>query len=165
MTALSTRADAAGSEKCSSSMTVRMGASLLVRKRVVASFAGRQQAGKSRASPGLIKSRRRIEPPHRLPATNDRRDEPAGADAMIIKIVIAVVVLLVGAVVASRYLDFNPTIPIFIVLMAGIVLVGLSGGPDGHVGYRGGHGIYFNRDDQWVAGQDSRDHGDDDARP
>ena len=28
---------------------------------------------------------------------------------MIIKVVIAVVVLLVGAVVASNYLDFNPT--------------------------------------------------------
>ena len=84
---------------------------------------------------------------------------------MIIKVVIAVVVLLVGAVVGSSYFDFNPTIPIFVVLMSGIVLVGLSGGPDGHVQYRGGHGIYFNRDDQWVAGQDSRDHSDDDTRP
>jgi hypothetical protein len=83
---------------------------------------------------------------------------------MIIKVVIAVVVLLVGAVVASNYFDFNPTIPIFIILMAG-VLVGLSGGPDGHVQYRGGHGIYFSRDDQWIAGQDSRDHSDDDTRP
>lgn len=77
---------------------------------------------------------------------------------MIIKVVIAVVVLLVGALVGSSCFDFNPTIPIFVVLMSGIVLVGLSGGPDGHVQYRGGHGIYFNRDDQWVAGQDSRDH-------
>ncbi len=33
---------------------------------------------------------------------------------MIIKVVIAVVVLLAGAVVASNYFDFNPTIPIFI---------------------------------------------------
>jgi len=88
---------------------------------------------------------------------------------MIIKVVIAVVVLLVGAVVASNYFDFNPTIPIFIILMSGIVMVGRSGGPDGHVQYRGGHGIYFSRDDQWVAGQDSRDysrdHGDGDTHP
>ena len=49
--------------------------------------------------------------------------------------------------------------------MSGIVLVGLNGGPDGHVQYRGGHGIYFNRDDQWVAGQDSRDHSDGNTRP
>jgi hypothetical protein len=82
---------------------------------------------------------------------------------MIIKVVIAVVVLLVGAVVASNYLDFNPTIPIFIILMSGIVLVGLGGGPNSNVQYRGGHGIYFNRDDQWVAGQDSRDHSRDDS--
>jgi len=88
---------------------------------------------------------------------------------MIIKVVIAVVVLLVGSVVASNYLDFNPTIPIFIILMSGIVLVALNGGQGGHVQYRGGHGIYFNRDDQWVAGQDSRDHsrdhGDGDTHP
>ena len=70
---------------------------------------------------------------------------------MIIKVVIAVVVLLVGAVVASNYFDFNPTIPIFIILMAGIVLVGLSGGPDGHVQYRGGHGIYFSSRGQALA--------------
>ena len=84
---------------------------------------------------------------------------------MIIKVVIAVVVLLVGTVVASNYFDFSPTIPLFIILMSGIVSVGLSGGPNGHVQYRGGHGIYFNREDQWVAGQDSRDDGDDDTRP
>ena len=88
---------------------------------------------------------------------------------MIIKVVIAVVVLLVGTVVASNYFDFSPTIPLFIILMSGIVSVGLSGGPNGHVQYRGGHGIYFNREDQWVAGQDSRDRsrdqGDDDTRP
>ncbi len=88
---------------------------------------------------------------------------------MIIKVVIAVVVLLIGAVVASNYLDFNPTIPIFIILMSGIILVALNGGQGGHIQYRGGHGIYFNRDDQWVAGQDSRDHsrdhGDGDTRP
>ena len=76
---------------------------------------------------------------------------------MIIKVVIAVVVLLVGAVVGSSYFDFNPTIPIFVILMSGIVLVGLSGGPNSHVQYRGGHGIYFSRDDRWVGGQDSRD--------
>ena len=84
---------------------------------------------------------------------------------MIIKVVIAVVVLLFGAVVASNYLGFNPTIPIFVILMSGIVLVGLSGGPNGHVHYRGGHGIYFSRDDRWVAGQDSRDPSNDDTRP
>jgi len=88
---------------------------------------------------------------------------------MIIKVVIAVVVLLVGAVAASNYFGFNPTIPIFVILMSGIVLVALNSGQDSHVVYRGGHGIYFNRDDQWVAGQDSRDHSrdhsDDDTHP
>src|ERR1700756_2896977 len=102
MTALSTRADAAGSEKCSSRMTVRMGASLLVRERLL----HRLPVASKRVDGGRPK--RRIEPPRQLPATNDHRHEPAGAEPMIIKVVIAVVILLVGTVVASNYFDFNP---------------------------------------------------------
>ena len=47
----------------------------------------------------------------------------------MIKLLFAVVLLIIAALVAGAYLDFNPTIPIFIILGFGIYGVGRIGGP------------------------------------
>jgi hypothetical protein len=90
----------------------------------------------------------------------------------MLKLLIAVIVLIVAALVACAYLHLNPALWVLAILGFGIFTVGRIGGPPLPPGGKGlhwgsGHGIYFDRDDVWVAGSESDDahraH-DDDAR-
>jgi hypothetical protein len=90
--------------------------------------------------------------------------------AQMIKLLLAVMVLIALALVAGVYLGFNPAILIFAILGFGIYKVGDIGGPALPTGgasshWGSGHGIYFDRDDVWVTGSDSKDAGgsDDDS--
>ncbi len=47
----------------------------------------------------------------------------------MMKVLLAVILLIAAALVAGAYFDFNPAIPIFIILGFGIYLVGRIGGP------------------------------------
>jgi hypothetical protein len=91
----------------------------------------------------------------------------------MLKLLIAVIVLIVAALVAGAYLHFNPGFLILAILGVGIFMVGRIGGPALPPGgkqlhWGSGHGIYFDRDDVWVSGSDTddahRSHDDDGAR-
>lgn len=75
------------------------------------------------------------------------------------KILVTVVVLIALVMAAGAYFHLNPVILIFIILGAGLVMLGRSEGPGlppGRSGHWGsGYGIYFDRDDVWVQGSDS----------
>jgi hypothetical protein len=69
----------------------------------------------------------------------------------LIKLLIAVILLIIGALVAGAYFDFNPAIPIFVVLGFGIYMVGRIGGPQlpegTHVSFGDTYGVYLHRED------------------
>src|SRR5258707_3049327 len=69
----------------------------------------------------------------------------------LIKLLIAVILLIIGALVAGAYFDFNPAIPIFVVLGFGIYMVGRIGGPQlpegTHVAFGDTYGVYLHRED------------------
>jgi hypothetical protein len=63
----------------------------------------------------------------------------------------AVILLIIGALVAGAYFDFNPAIPIFVVLGFGVYMVGRIGGPQlpegTHVSFGDTYGVYLHRED------------------
>jgi hypothetical protein len=69
----------------------------------------------------------------------------------LIKLLIAVILLIIGALVAGAYFDFNPAIPIFLVLGFGIYMVRRIGGPQlpegTHVSFGDTYGVYLHRED------------------
>ena len=74
--------------------------------------------------------------------------------------VLAVVILLIAlAMAAGAYFLINPVIPIFIILAAGLVMLGRSEGtvlpPDRSTHWGSGQGIYFDPDDVWVQGSEA----------
>jgi hypothetical protein len=81
----------------------------------------------------------------------------------MLKLLFAVLALIVLAMIAGAYLQFDPSWPILGILAFGIFMVGRTGDvpplPPGakptHWG--GGHGIYFDGDDVWVSGSDEED--------
>jgi hypothetical protein len=80
----------------------------------------------------------------------------------MLKLLIAVILLIVAALVAGAYLQFNPGFLILAILGFGIFMVGRIGGPPLPPGgkrlhWGSGHGIYFDGDDVWVAGSESDD--------
>lgn len=73
------------------------------------------------------------------------------------KIVCAAIVLIAGVLIAAPYLGFNPVLPVFALLGLGIYGVCRGAPVMTRVG-RGhwpGSGIYYDRDDVWVEGQES----------
>ena len=70
---------------------------------------------------------------------------------ILIKLLIAVIPLIIGALVAGAYFDFNPAIPIFVVLGFGIYIVGRIGGPQlpegTQVSFGDTWGVYLHRED------------------
>jgi hypothetical protein len=82
----------------------------------------------------------------------------------MLKLLFAVLGLIVLAMVAGAYLNFNPAWLIFAILGFGIFMVGKIGGPSMPPGgkythWGGGHGIYFDSKDPGVTGSDSEDPG------
>lgn len=81
----------------------------------------------------------------------------------MIKALLAVLALIVAALVGGVYFDFNPAIPILVILGAGIFVVGRSGGPqlppDSHVSWGAGSGIYLSGQDFVPPDQDDRSGG------
>jgi len=79
----------------------------------------------------------------------------------MIRLLFAVLAMIVGALVAGAYFQFDPTALIFAALAFGIYMVGCIGGPslpaDGQGHWGGGQGIYFSGHDVWVEGTQSRD--------
>jgi hypothetical protein len=80
----------------------------------------------------------------------------------MLKLLFAVLALIVLAMIAGAYLQFDPSWPILGILAFGIFMVGRigdvpppPGGKPTHWG--GGHGIYFDGDDVWVSGSDEED--------
>jgi hypothetical protein len=72
----------------------------------------------------------------------------------MMKVLLAVLALIVTALIGGAYLGFNPTIPIFIILILGIFLVGRIARrkdiqlPQGtHVSWGAGHGVYLRGQD------------------
>jgi hypothetical protein len=68
----------------------------------------------------------------------------------MVKLAVAVMALIIAALVAGAYFDFNPAIAIFVILGIGIYGVGRIGGPLPPGGYQvasGGHGVYLERRD------------------
>jgi hypothetical protein len=68
----------------------------------------------------------------------------------MIKILLAVLALIVAALAGGVYFHFNPAIPIFVILGAGIFLVGRIARRDGpqlppgtHVTWGAGSGVYL----------------------
>lgn len=64
----------------------------------------------------------------------------------MIKLALAVMALIIAALVAGAYFDFNPALAIFVILGFGVYGVGRIGGPPLPGGYQiglGGHGIYL----------------------
>src|SRR5262249_5977759 len=67
-----------------------------------------------------------------------------------LKLLTAVILLIIGAVVAGAYFDFNPALLIFVILGFGIYMVGRSGPrlPEGtHVSFGDTYGVYLHRQD------------------
>jgi hypothetical protein len=80
----------------------------------------------------------------------------------MIRLLFAVLAMIVGALVAGAYFQFDPTGLIFAALAFGIYMVGCIGGPSlpadgGQMHWGGGEGIYFSGHDVWVEGAQSRD--------
>jgi hypothetical protein len=73
------------------------------------------------------------------------------ARGTLIKLLIALILLIIGAMVAGAYFDFNPVIPIFVILGFGIYMVGRIGGPQlpegAHVSFGDTYGVYLHRED------------------
>ena len=66
------------------------------------------------------------------------------------KLLTAVILLIIGAVVAGAYFDFNPALPIFVILGFGIYVVCRTGPqlPEGtHVSFGETYGVYLDRQD------------------
>jgi len=67
------------------------------------------------------------------------------------KFVLTVILLIAAALSAGTYFDFNPAIPIFVILAYGIYKVGSIGGPvlpdDTHVSFGNTYGIYLGGQD------------------
>ena len=82
---------------------------------------------------------------------------------------LVVVTLLIGlALVAGAYLHFDPSWLILGTLAFGLFMIGVIGDPTMHPNmprssrhphWGSGHGIYFDPDDVWVIGSDSKDFG------
>jgi hypothetical protein len=76
-----------------------------------------------------------------------RQDE----NGTLIKLLIVVMLLIIGAMVAGAYFGFSPVIPIFVILGFGIYMVGRIGGPklpEGtHVSFGDTYGVYLHRED------------------
>src|SRR5258707_12458797 len=87
------------------------------------------------------------------PATKSFGPHARMGRGTLIKLLIAVILLIIGAVVAGAYFDFNPAIPIFVVLGFGIYMVGRIGGPQlpegTHVPFGGTYGVYLHRENFW----------------
>jgi hypothetical protein len=70
----------------------------------------------------------------------------------------AAVVLIAAVLIAAPYLDFNPILPLFALL--GLGIYGLCRGAPALPFSKGGgfsvfgHGVYVDRNDAWVAGQE-----------
>jgi len=67
-----------------------------------------------------------------------------------LKLLTAVILLIIGAVVAGAYFDFNPALPIFVILGFGIYMVCRTGPqlPEGtHVSFGDTYGVYLDRQD------------------
>jgi len=67
-----------------------------------------------------------------------------------LKLLTAVILLIIGAVVAGAYFDFNPALPIFVILGFGIYVVCRTGPqlPEGtHVSFGDTYGVYLDRQD------------------
>ncbi len=75
------------------------------------------------------------------------------------KIALAAIVLIAAVLIAAPYFDFNPILPLFALL--GLGIYGLCRGAPMLSWRRGGgfsvfgHGVYVDRDDVWVAGQET----------
>jgi hypothetical protein len=67
------------------------------------------------------------------------------------RLVIIVIALIAAALGAGAYFDFNPAIPIFVILAYGIYKVGSIGGPvfpdDTHVSFGNTYGVYLEGQD------------------
>jgi len=67
------------------------------------------------------------------------------------KFVLTVILLIAAALSAGTYFDFNPAIPIFVILAYGIYKVGSIGGPvlpdDTHVSFGNTYGVYLEGQD------------------
>jgi hypothetical protein len=67
-----------------------------------------------------------------------------------LKLLTAVILLIIGAVVAGAYFNFNPALLIFVILGFGIYMVGRNGQqlPEGaHVSFGDTYGVYLDRQD------------------
>jgi hypothetical protein len=67
-----------------------------------------------------------------------------------LRLLTAVILLIIGAVVAGAYFDFNSALPIFLILGFGIYMVGRIGPqlPKGtHVSFGDTYGVYLRRQD------------------
>jgi hypothetical protein len=76
----------------------------------------------------------------------------------MIRVLIAVTALIVGAVAAGAYFDFDPTVAIMAILGLGIFLLGRCDDPplpsERYVHWGSGHGLYFSSSrDRWVEGR------------
>jgi hypothetical protein len=82
----------------------------------------------------------------------------------VIKLLLAVIVLIVAAMIAGDYFGFNPAIPIFVILGLGIYGVARIGGPalpKGSYISPASHGVYMRgrdyvQDDGSPDGEDPR---------
>ena len=67
------------------------------------------------------------------------------------KLLLAVTLLIICALVAAAYFNFNPVIPIFVILGFGIYMVCRIGGPQlpkgTHVSFGDTYGVYLHRED------------------
>jgi hypothetical protein len=75
------------------------------------------------------------------------------------KITFAAIVLIAAVLIAAPYFDFNPILPLFALIGLGLYGVGrdapaLSWGKGGGFSVFG-HGVYADRNDVWVVGQES----------
>jgi len=79
------------------------------------------------------------------------------------KLLLAVLGLIGLTLVAGVYFQFDPAWPVLGILAFGVYMVGRIGGPalppGGSTHWGSGHGIYFDRDDAWVAGSNEDESG------
>src|SRR5262245_23366112 len=86
------------------------------------------------------------------PATNGGSDPAPGWETVLLfKLLIAVILLIIGTLIAGAYFHFNPAIPVLVVLGFGIYMVGRIGGPQlpegTHVSFGDTYGVYLHRED------------------
>jgi hypothetical protein len=109
---------------------------------------------------GIERGRREL----RLTLHADEWAPALGQEARMLKLLFAVAALIAAVMVAGLHYDFNPAIPIFVILGFGLYGVTRIGGPalpaNAPVVWGGGHGIFM-RGKDYVANNDDSCGGED----